>query len=185
MQYIKNQYGKSNLLSNHNLLRLLLLLNFSSLAYAEQKCDERIVASTPDENYIVDIEKGTVTDKKTNLMWQICSSGLTEASCSGGSSERYNWKDALKYAKDNTLAGFNNWRLPNIKELDSIIEIQCNNPAVNVNLFPATESSGYWSSSPNVNNSSSSWVIDFYNGNDVIDIDRANTQYVRLVRDID
>jgi len=30
------------------------------------------------------------------------------------------WPDALKYATKSTLAGYNNWRLPNIKELQSI-----------------------------------------------------------------
>ena len=54
---------------------------------------------------------GTVTDRATGLVWQQADSGQT-----------HNWKDALGYCEDLTQAGKNDWRLPNAKELQSIVD---------------------------------------------------------------
>jgi hypothetical protein len=62
-------------------------------------------------NDFVNNKDGTVTDKATSLMWQQSDDG-----------ERRNWQDSLAYAESATLAGHNDWRLPNIKELQSIVK---------------------------------------------------------------
>ncbi len=54
---------------------------------------------------------GTVTDHSTGLMWQQADSG------SG-----MDWEAALAYAENCTLAGYDDWRLPNVKELQSIVD---------------------------------------------------------------
>ena len=54
---------------------------------------------------------GTVTDSATALMWSQADSG------SG-----MNWEDALSCAEDSTLAGYDDWRLPNAKELQSLVD---------------------------------------------------------------
>ncbi len=54
---------------------------------------------------------GTVTDQATGLMWQQADSG------SG-----LDWEAALAYAANSTLAGYSDWHLPNIKELQSIVD---------------------------------------------------------------
>jgi hypothetical protein len=62
-------------------------------------------------NDFVDNGDGTITDLATGLMWQQADSGAG-----------LNWKDALAYAENLTLAGHDDWRLPNAKELQSIVD---------------------------------------------------------------
>jgi hypothetical protein len=62
-------------------------------------------------NTFVDNKNGTVTDAATGLMWQKSDSGLG-----------MNWEKALKYAEDLSLGGYSDWRLPNAKELQSIVD---------------------------------------------------------------
>lgn len=54
---------------------------------------------------------GTVTDRATGKMWQKSDSG-----------KGMNWKDALAYAESLKLAGKSDWRVPNAKELQSIVD---------------------------------------------------------------
>lgn len=54
---------------------------------------------------------GTVTDRATGLMWQQADSG-----------KAMNWEQALAYAAVFKLAGYSDWRLPNAKELQSIVD---------------------------------------------------------------
>ena len=63
------------------------------------------------ENDFVDNGDGTVTDLAANLMWQQADSGVG-----------YNWRQALSYAESLDLADHNDWRLPNAKELQSIVD---------------------------------------------------------------
>lgn len=63
------------------------------------------------KNDFQDNGDGTVTDLATGLMWQKADDGQT-----------YLWEDALAYAEDLELAGYSDWRLPNAKELQSIVD---------------------------------------------------------------
>ena len=62
-------------------------------------------------NSFVDNGDGTITDLATGLMWQKADSVVT-----------YNWEQALDYAENLTLAGYSDWRLPNVKELQGIVD---------------------------------------------------------------
>ncbi|MBP1673460.1 MAG: hypothetical protein H6Q25_1275 [Bacteroidetes bacterium] len=62
-------------------------------------------------NHFVDNGDGTITDNATGLMW------MKNDSQSG-----MIWKDALSYAENFTFAGHNDWRLPDAKELQSIVD---------------------------------------------------------------
>ena len=62
-------------------------------------------------NSFVDNGDGTVTDLATGLMWQKADSGTG-----------MDWEESLAYAEDLELAGYNDWRLPNAKELQSIVD---------------------------------------------------------------
>jgi hypothetical protein len=62
-------------------------------------------------NRFKDNKDGTVTDEATGLTWQKDDSGKT-----------MNWKQALAYAEGLKLAGKDDWRLPNVKELQSIVD---------------------------------------------------------------
>lgn len=63
------------------------------------------------KNKFVDNQDGTVTDLATGLMWQKADSG-----------RGMDWESALAYAEHLTLAGHHDWRLPNAKELQSIVD---------------------------------------------------------------
>lgn len=63
------------------------------------------------KNQFVDNGDGTITDKATNLIWQKSDSG-----------KGLNWQQALDYAENLELAGHSDWRLPNAKELQSIVD---------------------------------------------------------------
>ena len=62
-------------------------------------------------NNFVDNSNGTVSDNATGLMWQ-------QADSQAG----MNWEEALQYAEQSTLGGHTDWRLPNAKELQSIVD---------------------------------------------------------------
>ena len=62
-------------------------------------------------NDFEDNEDGTITDHATGLMWTKNDDG-----------EGMNWQAALNYAESSTFADYTNWRLPNAKELQSILD---------------------------------------------------------------
>ena len=53
----------------------------------------------------------TVSDHATGLMWAQADSGVG-----------MDWENALNYAETNQLAGYSDWRLPNAKELQSLVD---------------------------------------------------------------
>ncbi len=164
------------------LLFSVLCLTLS--ANSAQTCNTNIQASTPDSRFTTTAE--TVTDNTTGLMWMRCSLGQTGNDCSGGSAAAYNWQQALEAANTYNFAGYNDWRLPNMKELDSIVELKCVYPAINLTVFPNTLSvfnAFYWSSSPYAYYSSQAPGINFHEGLSG-SYSKASSRYVRLVRDL-
>lgn len=84
---------------------------------------------------------GTVTDSATELVWDQCPLGLSDAGCSTGSVTQLTWKAALATAVTANAAnykGFSDWRLPNIKELESLVKIDASRPAIDSTAFPNT-----------------------------------------------
>ena len=63
---------------------------------------------------------GTITDRATDLTWLKFDSGQLEAGESKNG--RLNWEQALRWAESLGYAGHSDWRLPNIKELQSIVD---------------------------------------------------------------
>lgn len=163
------------------LLASVLFAVIEQSSYA-QTCSSNISLTAPASRYEL-LSNGEVSDKLTGLVWQRCSLGLTwnGVACTGSISS-YNWENALTVAKS---VG-DGWRMPNIKELQTIIERACFAPAINQTIFPDTPTNAYyWSSSPVVNLYIYAWPINFYNG--VIAYGsytgKNSEYYVRLVRD--
>ena len=117
---------------------VLLLVIFSINIMAG--CNKNIIQSTPSERFII-MGDGTVADKKTGLIWRRCSSGSNE--CKNIAS-LYTFQDAL-VKSGKTYANSALWRLPNIKELNSIAQRSCINPALNTSIFPANQVQKFWS----------------------------------------
>lgn len=110
-------------------------------------CRNNLPASNPDDVYI-EHGNGTVTDTRTGLMWKQCAEGLSGLNCQSGSSQTFEAGDALEQATASNFAGYNDWRLPNVKELSSLVEVCRAFPAINTNLFPNTPVAVFWSNSP-------------------------------------
>ena len=103
-----------------------------------------------------------VTDTKTNLIWRRCPEGMAWSAGTGtctGTALALTHEGALQQAAAQT--GTLGWRLPNVKELSSIVDKTVINPAIDSAIFPATPASLFWSSSPFVTGASSAWVVDF------------------------
>ncbi len=131
-----------------------------------QTCNANMTASTPDSQF-TDNNDGTITDTKTGLMWKKCMEGVSGANCGGGSADSFTWQAALQrpgVVNGGGFAGNSDWRLPNIKELRSIVEVKCFDPAINLTRFPNTPASVVWSGSPIASNSSGAWGVGFDDG---------------------
>ena len=168
-------------MSGHHGRGWLVLLAVISMAPAmAQTCLNDIPASAPDSRY-TDNGDGTVTDKTTGLIWKQCAEGRSGADCLTGSATGFTWQQALQHAETAVFAGSSAWRLPNIKELASLVEQRCYLPAINSRFFPNTPSNWFWSSSPCAYDSHDAWNVGFTYGDDGDD-DKGDANYVRLVR---
>lgn len=168
---------------------LSLLVALSSISHASQTCQlANVPATTPTEQFS-DNGDGTVTDTKTGLMWKRCSEGQAwNGSTCIGNFAAYTWQTALQQAQSlNSSGGFAgkaDWRVPNVKELRSIAELQCASPAINLTIFPATPSDQFWSSTPFAHPpGDAAWVVSFYyDGSGQWENKNAYSLPIRLVR---
>lgn len=163
-------------------LAIFTLLPVITLAQTCQTAS--IPATTPTNRFTVN-NNGTVSDTKTGLMWKKCSEGQSGTDCSGGSAATYTWQLALQQAQTvnngGGFAGYSDWRVPNVKELLTIVEEQCVQPSINLTVFPNTPSNVFWSSSPDANYSSFAWFVYFGSGSSD-NYGKGYDSYVRLVR---
>ncbi len=79
-------------------------------------------------NDFINNEDGTVTDNATGLMWAEVDSGYG-----------MEWADALSYAEQSEYAGYSDWRLPDVKELQSIVDYSGVYPSIDNSYFSTTE----------------------------------------------
>ena len=154
-------------------------------AQTAQTCRNDITPTTPTQDFTLH-DDGIVTHHKTGLMWMRCTLGQNwnGATCTG-SGQTYNWAGALQAADGSDFAGHGDWRLPDIKELGSIVEQACNNPAINATVFPGTPPIWTWSASPYAGRESRvwGWGVHFLDGFDSSgDAETARITRVRLVR---
>ena len=80
-----------------------------------------------------------------------------------------------------TLCGRNDWRMPHVKELESIAHHGVINPSIDAAWFPNTAVSFFWSGSPAAGGTTVAWAVYFVNGN-VSVVGRSVANLVRLVR---
>jgi hypothetical protein len=113
----------------------------------------------------IDHGDGTVTDSLSGLMWKKCSEGQIYSSNNCvGSATTHTWPQALALAEGSTFAGYNDWRLPNIKELLSLARDDRIDPAINSQVFPNTPNWYFWSSSVSSYDYGYSWYVNFATG---------------------
>jgi hypothetical protein len=136
---------------------------------------------------------GTITDNSTGLMW-------AKKSDDGSIHDKdttYTWQQAfsvhLAALNGGGFAGYTDWRLPNVRELQSILNYGQMSPSVSPHTFNAcftnctvlncscTATSSYWSSTADVVMPSQAWIVNF-NTVFMDRVDKANSLYVRAVR---
>ena len=163
---------------------LLLMLSVTVQAQTlVQLCDSTQPLANPDSRY--QQAGATVLDKTTGLMWLRCPLGMswngTICTVTGTEDTTYNSEQAKQQADTSTAAGYSDWRLPNVKELFSLVEPACIFPAINLQVFPNTQAEWFWSSSPYVGDSNYAWFVNFDYGL-VFGLSLRNSYAVRLVR---
>jgi hypothetical protein len=106
-----------------------------------------------------EVRSGTVYDRLTGLGWAPLQERI---------SDPLSWADALAWIRrlnaSDRQHGYTDWRLPNIRELESIVDIQCHSPALPSGHPFGPVSEGYWSSTTSVYEPRYAWVVYMQDG---------------------
>lgn len=95
---------------------------------------------------------GTVLDASTQLTWQ-----------QTASTDRVTWNEANAACAALDLQG-KGWRLPNMKELQTLVDERQAAPAIDTAAFPDTPAEGFWAATPLVDAPNSAWFVSFDEG---------------------
>ncbi|MBF0220180.1 MAG: DUF1566 domain-containing protein [Gammaproteobacteria bacterium] len=178
---------------------LLKLMDYPNDPLAREQERQR---SQSFSNRYRDLGDGTLTDIKTGLQWMRCMVGQSwSGSGCEGNAKKYKWDDAVKLTAN--FAGYQDWRLPTIKELNSLVYCSsgspdfypfvgvkdkqngCNGdhqkPTINLQAFPDTPASYVWSASAYADGSNDAWFV-YFNYGYSDSGNRDNGYGVRLVR---
>ncbi len=133
--------------------------------------------------YGVDGANNAVNDAWTGLQWRRCEQGrFWSGSACTGTRSQFEHEQALAHAQIHS-----DWRMPNVKELSSLVDLSPSSGAVRIDpiAFPGASHLSYWSSSPVVqgstNTSLNAWIVTLYSGT-VYATARDSNHAVRLVR---
>ena len=145
-----------------------------------------------DTVYSRDDVNGTVIDHISGLMWQdnglvnrvwltienyhICENDTSSDACFDTSGET-----AVAYCEDMNLSGYENWRLPNVKEMQRIVDYAHRTPAIDT-IFKYSTVGYYWTVSSVVYYEDYAWVVNFEYGDANAYLKGANLS-LRCVRD--
>lgn len=166
---------------------LFIVLGLFQSSVWGQTCDPDAQQVLQPSSYSVCENGDLVKDNLTGLMWSRCAVGQTWNSTTNtceGDANTFTWKEALNEVQaQNQSQALNktDWRLPNIKELSSIVNLGCISPAIDAEAFPGTNSGEYWSSSVYVRYAGRAWFVDFDLGNDYAS-NKKYYKHIRLVR---
>lgn len=120
--------------------------------------------------HFTDNGDSTITDNLTNLVWQKFPNTTAQS-----------WEQALAYSENLTLANTTDWRLPNIKELQSLNDETVIQPSVTLPYFQNIGVKKYWSSTSLPNQTTKAWYWDTQFGITTYDI-KTNLNYVVCVK---
>jgi hypothetical protein len=114
----------------------------------------------------------TTTDNVTGLMW---------VSTGNNNGNTADWTTAVSVCENLTFWGYTDWRLPDVRELTSILDYgRTSSPIINVTAFPNTSAS-YWTSTTDVNTPANAIIVGFASGS-LGSIVKTTLEYVRCVR---
>lgn len=153
---------------------------FTSPAKA-QECQTE--ASPAQDKSRFDInENGTVTDIESGLTWSRCVAGQTwDGKTCTGEARLLSWSEAQQYPQQlhdqrNDSAA---WRLPKLNELAGIVDMNCDDPRIDLSLFPNTAGDAFWTS--NTKKYTEQVYVLSFGRQGVSSVDKTEKHYVRLV----
>jgi hypothetical protein len=121
--------------------------------------DGALTIGCPAAERFVDHGDGTVTDTCTGLMWQQDTADVSGDGSIDSFGDTVTWCDANNYCDALDLAGHDDWRLPNARELQSIVDYGRINPSIDP-VFGALPEY-YWSSTTHVETQNDAWGVGF------------------------
>jgi hypothetical protein len=133
----------------------------------------------PTDGRFVDNKDGTVTDTCTGLMWQK-NTANTNGDGKIDANDVLTWQTALEYCETLNFASHRDWRLPNVREFQSIVDYGRFNPSIDP-VFGAV-SDWYVSSSSSIGYPGYAWIVHFGDGGVGSRGDKGNRGFVRAVR---
>ncbi len=150
---------------------------FNGLTDVPPGQDGRFMAGCSTEGRF-EVNGPLVVDSCTGLTWQKTTTSPRT------------WVEALIFARNLELGGFNDWRLPNINELLSLVDYGRHTPAIDpvFEVPPTTEPGGagssmLWSSTTNVRDTArESWAVNFAEGTSFQNEKGFDNAGVRVVR---
>ena len=106
-------------------------------------------------------------DPATGLIWQTTDT-------------KKDWEAAIAYCEELDYANHQDWRLPSIRALETIVFATGPGIAIDLVEFPQTKPSHYWSATTYEGTDGAAYAIDFSNGMTISD-NKAFELYVRCV----
>ncbi|SFV75274.1 hypothetical protein MNB_SM-3-2 [hydrothermal vent metagenome] len=122
--------------------------------------------------FIRDDGKGVVFDTTTHLMWQDSQDDVNGSKT---------WGEAIVYCENLEYASYDDWYLPNINELLTIVDIHQSDPAINSHFVYKESYPPYWSSTASVDDSNYAFSVNFDIGS-FGESSKTNQVNVRCVR---
>jgi len=129
------------------------------------------------------LDNDTVLDKTTGLTWMRCPYGMRwENNNCFGQSIRKDWRKAtLAPNHHNKTAKANPWRLPTLKELESLVAKSCYKPSIDEATFPHTVPTGFWSITEDPESKRHAMIVFFLHGETYLS-NKDDEWFVRLVK---
>lgn len=126
----------------------------------------------------------TVTDNLTGLVWT--KNANLGYDCAGPDAGAWSWDTAFYGAGQCNSAvygGYNDWRVPNVRELHSLISFGAANPALPAgHPFVNVQNNWYWTSTTVNWSTSNAWTLDMSSGLLGATASKSNTARIWLVR---
>lgn len=166
-------------------LFVALLMGSVAAPVLAQDCNKNRPATAPMSRFKAG-DDGTMIDSKPRQIWLRCVVGMEwDGSTCTGQSHTYTWNDALEVVNEfnaKKVGGRSNWRLPKVEELNAIVEKQCFKPAINLEAFPYSPESGFWTDSSLEGAQPRVWIVHFLHGQQYI-ANKKQDWRIRLIAD--
>lgn len=94
-----------------------------------------------------------IIDLNTNLQWQ---RKIPAA--------KYEWQDAIVYCDNLIYGGYDDWRLPAVVELRTVVDYGKTPVSIDEFFFPDVSAEPFWTSEPEMSRTNYLWLVSFFNG---------------------